>query len=94
MRLLISAKIIGVTNVTSICQTISRPFDHHDEAISRSHVFTAITDHRTVSGLGRIFTLDIATLKISLSDVRLNPEGGLEDHRLPPCIVHAIDDFR
>ena len=40
------------------------------------------------------FCCKTATLKISLSDVRLNPEGCLEDHRLPPCIVHAVDDFR
>src|SRR4030095_15400103 len=26
--------------------------------------------------------------------VRLNPESRLQDHRFPPCIVHAADNLR
>jgi hypothetical protein len=32
--------------------------------------------------------------EVSLLDVGLHPERRLQNHGFPPCVVHAVDDFR
>lgn len=39
-------------------------------------------------------TLVAVSLEITVFYIRLSPEGRLQNHRLPPSVVHTVDDFR